>query len=187
MSFPTTRWRRAGRIGTRALAWTAAGAGALIAAGLLFVWLAPSYHAYVITGQSMEPAVSAGDVVIVGPPGGVLTAPLAPGEVITYQADGGGLVTHRVVAVDGERLVTKGDAVGQNDPQTVAASQVSGVVMARIPKVGLIARFLWSRHGLPLLVLVPACAGLFVVLMALGRTLLERRRTRPVPVDPTSR
>jgi signal peptidase I len=155
------------------------GALALCVAGLLFLLVSPSYHAFVITGESMQPTAKLGDVVIVGPPGGLFGHSLAAGEIVTYRL-GSELVTHRIVSMDAEGLITRGDAVGHNDAQVVKTSQVKGVVLARLPKLGLIPRFLASRHSLPLLALIPACVCLFVVLCALAhhvrRGIAARRR-----------
>jgi signal peptidase I len=143
-----SRWQRAGRASARVSVWAFFAAGLAVLAATLFLCLSPSYHAYVVTGESMSPAIAKGDVVVVGPTGGLLTHRISPGTVVTFRT-GGGLVTHRVVAIEGGRLVTKGDAVGRNDPWTIARSDVTGVILGRIPKVGLIPQLLWSAYGLP--------------------------------------
>jgi signal peptidase I len=176
----TRRAKRAGGAGGTVFLGVLVGVLALCVSGLLFLLVSPSYHAFVITGESMQPKIDLGDVVIVGPPGGLFGHSLATGEIVTYRL-GGQLVTHRIVSVDAEGLTTRGDAVGVNDARPVKVSQVEGVVLARLPKLGLIPRFLTSRHSLPLLALIPACVCLFVVLCALAqnvrRRILSRRRT----------
>ena len=156
------RWRHiGGALVTTLLSVVVAGL-ALAVCATLFLFVSPGYHAYVVLGKSMQPAVNLGDVVIVGPPGGFLSRSLAPGDVVPFQSTGG-LVTHRIVSIDGQNLVTRGDAVGHNDPQAVALSQVKGVVIARLPQAGIIPRLLRSGHSYPLLALIPACICLLLV------------------------
>ena len=162
MARRTRRWRNfSDALITTLLSIVVAGL-ALAVCGVLFLFASPSYHAYAILGKSMQPAVNLGDVVIVGPPGGFLSHSLAPGDVVTFQSPAG-LVTHRIVSIDGQNLVTRGDAVGHNDPQAVALSQVKGVVIARLPQAGIIPRLLRSGHSYPLLALIPACICLLLV------------------------
>jgi signal peptidase I len=189
----SSRWRRVRGVCATVFLGALVAALALCFVALLFLFISPSYHAYVITGGSMTPAVNLGDVVIVGPPGGLFGHPLAPGRVVTFQA-GDGLVTHRIVSMAGGELTTRGDAVGENDTQALAVSAVKGVVLARLPKLGLVPRFLRSRHSLPLLVLIPACICLFVVLVSLGNSVRHRvglwrrvRRHEPAPAESGSR
>ncbi len=155
--------------------------GIVILAGVVFLNISSTYHAYVVTGHSMEPAISKGDVVIVGPYSGLFSRPLAPGAIISFQSSLG-LVTHRVAAVNGQQLTTRGDAVGHDDPWTVSTDDVAGVVLARIPKVGLVPELLWAAHGLPVIILAFVCVGLAIAVFSPGR--LDGRRSghesRPV-------
>jgi len=63
----------------------------------------------------MEPAFNVGDVIIAGPLG---SDDIKPGVIVTY-AMGKTLITHRVLSVDGNTLITKGDA---NKPPTLTPS-----------------------------------------------------------------
>jgi|WetSurMetagenome_2_1015567.scaffolds.fasta_scaffold35276_3 signal peptidase I len=182
MSTSQTTWRQTGRILGRVFVCGLFVLGVVLLVAILFFRLSPSYHAYVVTGDSMSPAVAKGDLVIVGPSGGTLTHPLSPGSVVTFRV-GGGLVTHRVVAIEGGRLITRGDAVGSNDPWTVDRSDVTGVMMARIPKVGMVPQLLWSAYGLPVFFLIILCGGLLIWLRSPGKPPRTRvRRSAHMPV-----
>lgn len=120
-------------------------------------------HSYVVLSDSMKPTFSAGSVVLVNE---VPAAEISEGDVITYEASGGGAgmanvdrVTHRVVEVvneDGERAFrTKGDANEEPDAQLVRSSSVIGVVIFSIPYIGYVTQFANSSNGLLLLVIVP--------------------------------
>lgn len=114
-------------------------------------------HSYVVTSGSMEPAMSPGDVVVVG---SVPAADVRAGDVITFRDRRSALTTHRVVGVetsDGERRFrTKGDANEDPDPAPVPAESVVGEVRFTIPYVGHFVLFMNSRAGLLGLVIVPA-------------------------------
>jgi signal peptidase I len=88
-----------------------------------------------VVGTSMEPNLSAGDLIVVRP--GTYRA----GEIVAYRA-GGRLVVHRVVGVDHGRLVLRGDANGTVDPLRPTPAQVLGEVRLRVPRLGAAFGFL---------------------------------------------
>jgi len=126
---------------------------ALVVAGFAFLYFSPGYDIRVVGSESMKPAINMGDMVITGPPGGEVEA----GTIVTYQR-GEELVTHRVLSVEGDTLVTKGDAVEDPDPWAVTLSDVSGVYLFRIPYVGYLANFIGTKLGWFLVIILPATA-----------------------------
>ena len=76
-------------------------------------------------GDSMTPFLWDGDVALVSP---TEKKEVGLGEVICYEAPGGRLFLHRVIARDGDRLVTKGDALAFTE--VVDRAQVLGKVVA---------------------------------------------------------
>lgn len=54
------------------------------------------------------------------------------GDIITFSADYGGIhysrITHRIVAIDGETITTKGDHNPANDPFTITREQIRNKV-----------------------------------------------------------
>jgi signal peptidase len=109
----------------------------------------------VLTG-SMSPVMNPGDVVVTLP---VSTRTPVVGDIVTYNAqrfDGSDVapVTHRIVAIDETgRFITKGDANPDPDVQNPSVDDVAGVVVAVVPKLGVVLQ--------PLVLL-----GLLVVLVA---------------------
>lgn len=98
-----------------------------------------------IGADSMEPAIRAGDVVLIDRLG---RADLASGDVITYQDPvwPDELVTHRIVELlDGERYRTKGDASAVEDSTPIPRADVLGVGRLLVPLVGL--PFVWLRQA----------------------------------------
>ena len=129
---------------------------------------------FVVLSGSMEPAIAAGDVVVVEsvPPGAI-----AVDDVITYsRSDEAATVTHRVIDIDdagGERVFyTKGDANEDADQRPVPASALVGAVVLTIPYIGYVIQFVGTRAGFALLVVLPFGA----LLVTEGVGLLRRRR-----------
>jgi signal peptidase len=102
----------------------------------------------IVTGGSMEPAISLGSVAIVEP---VDPGTLQPGDIVSMKAPGAvAVVTHRIVRIvdraDGAWLETRGDANVAADPVLVPSSAVIGRVQAAIPFAGRVMQLL-SRPG----------------------------------------
>jgi signal peptidase I len=166
---PSERYGRSrARACLSVLLWLATTFIALSAMVLAFLTISPSYHAYLVTSESMKPAVNMGDLVIVGPPNGFLSSGISPGTIVTYRA-GSELITHRVQSVEDGLLVTRGDAVDQADSGRVSMSQVVGVVMTRIPKVGYLFALVRGKVALFLVAMV----SLWVALAFVFSKLLE--------------
>ncbi len=82
-------------------------------------------RSFVYHGSSMLPGFRPGHLLYVRPTARALNV----GDVIVFpKAEGAGFVVHRVVAVKGEGLVTRGDNNSQNDGALVAWEQVVGRV-----------------------------------------------------------
>jgi signal peptidase I len=117
----------------------------------------------VLTG-SMEPAISAGDIILTTPP-----TRLAPkqGDVVAYVAkrfDGSpvGVFSHRIIGGDANSgFIVKGDANPSPDVQRPKVPDIEGVVVYVIPFLGLL---LSPRT---LLVLIPLIIGFWLISDAL--------------------
>lgn len=148
------------RLAARAATWLALG----LAGGLLLAVALPfAFHArpYTVLSGSMEPAISAGDLVVVQ-----RIAPLDAriGDVVGFAdpARDGRTTTHRVAGVrrDGDELefVTKGDANNATETWRVATDGELGRVGYRIPAVGHVAVWVGRPLGFLLLVALPLAA-----------------------------
>lgn len=114
-------------------------------------------HSYVVLSGSMEPAISPGDVVIVG---AVNPTDVAVDDVITfYRTENGIPTTHRVVEVlsgdGGLAFRTMGDANEDPDGAPVPAGNVVGRVMFTIPLIGYVIEAGKTPFGFAALVVVP--------------------------------
>ncbi len=101
---------------------------------------------YMISSGSMTPTIPVGAAVVVEP-----HAPITVGDVVSVRLSGTTVYTHRVtriVAQDGETWYeTKGDANREPDIALVPASAVVGRVVAAIPVVGYLLRFMSLPSG----------------------------------------
>lgn len=95
----------------------------------------------IVISGSMEPAISAGDLLIIRE-----QSEYNVNDVITYQW-GNSLCTHRIVAMEGNTIVTQGDANNAVD-EPIDASLVEGKVVFRIPGFGNFILFLKTPMGL---------------------------------------
>ena len=128
---------------------------AVIVAGLGFIYFSPDYNMYLVTSESMKPAINMGDMIVNGPPNGPLNGEVRPGMIVTYER-GKDLVTHRVLSVDGDTLVTKGDAVKDPDQRPVTMSEVSGIYLLKIPYAGYLSNLMRTRVGWFAVIIIPA-------------------------------
>ncbi len=126
--------------------------------------LAPSvfgYSQFIIATGSMEPEISAGDMIIVKK-----TGDYEVGDVITFFMDGSAIsTTHRIIEIRVENgktiYITKGDANNAPDPG-VPAENVVGEVVATLSGVGLFFEWVKTTQGIVCVVLL---AGIIVALI----------------------
>ena len=109
--------------------------------------------AVVLTG-SMEPALSANDLIIVK-----RASEYDIGDVVVYSTQGTPVV-HRIIEIDKESgiLTTKGDANNTAD-SAISVSKVKGRVVFRVPGIGVIPRFVRTVPGM-----IMTLVALFVLL-----------------------
>lgn len=133
---------------------TTSGVALLIGVGILLpaaTFAAPMVgrQLLAVRGESMEPAIPLGSLVLVSE-----RAPdeLRVGDIITWRAENGVFVTHRLIRiaeVEGEVFVqTKGDANEDTDPAAVPVSAVVGAVDGWLPVAGYLTTMLATPTGL---------------------------------------
>jgi signal peptidase I len=93
--------------------------------------IGPATYVVVARGQSMQPKFHVGDLVVVRAGG-----PYRTGEVVAFHSDLNRVVLHRIIAVHGDRLQTRGDNNNFVDPFEPPVSAVIGKLWWSVPKVG---------------------------------------------------
>lgn len=94
----------------------------------------------VVLSGSMEPELSVGDLIIV-----VKADDYAVGDVIVFQS-GQSAVVHRIVSIDGEDVVTQGDANNAAD-EPINVKSIKGRVKTSIPGVGYVVSMVKTPIG----------------------------------------
>ena len=89
------------------------------------------YTFYEIATGSMEPTLNVKDFIIVKE-----SDKYSVGDIITYK-ENNSYITHRIIKINGDTLVTKGDANNSED-KIISKSEVIGKVVKIIPKGGVI-------------------------------------------------
>ena len=146
----------------------------LVIAGFTFIYFSPDYNAYMVRSESMTPAINMGDMVVTGPPDNPFGRSISPGSIVTYNHEGE-LVTHRLLEINGEELVTKGDAVEDTDPWQVTVNDVQGVYLFRLPLLGYMSNFVRTRTGWLVAVLTPAVVAVYFIFREIRKELAKRK------------
>lgn len=133
------------------------------AAVLAAVFFATGGRMYVVRSGSMAPVINAGDLAFVAPANSLWGATPKMGSIITYRLSTI-VVTHRVVAVNAEGYITKGDANEDPDGIPVERSQVMGRYLFKLPGAGYVNNYIRTRTGWLLCIIIPSAAlmGLIV-------------------------
>ena len=105
----------------------------------------------VLTG-SMEPELSANDVIFVKK-----ADDYSVGDVVVYST-GGSLTVHRIIFIEGDEVITKGDANDAED-KPINRSTIIGRVAWSVPYVGAVVRVLKTLPGTLLILVI---AGYFI-------------------------
>ena len=91
--------------------------------------------AAVVLSGSMEPSLGIDDLIIVKAQDDYLVD-----DVVVYQS-GNSLIVHRIISIDGETVITQGDANNTPD-EAIDAGLISGKVVGSVQNVGWVVRLL---------------------------------------------
>lgn len=106
------------------------------------------YGAAVVLSGSMEPEMSRGDLIVVKQ-----TDSFSERDVVVFQ-DKGSLVVHRIITIDGDAVITKGDANNVADTP-ITVEDIKGTVVCTVPFVGTLIGYIKTPVG-TIVVLVAA-------------------------------
>lgn len=100
----------------------------------------------VVVSGSMQPAIEVGDLLILRE-----QKEYRVDDIITFRWNNS-LVTHRIIAIDGDRVVTKGDSNNVTD-EPIEMSQIEGKVILCISGAGKLIFFLKTPLGILLMII----------------------------------
>jgi len=103
---------------------------------ILIIYLT-GFRFYIVLTDSMHPSIPRYSLVITRP--AYLGSPV-PGDIIVYRIriSREYLVIHRVIGIEGNRYITKGDNRPYRDPWTPGYEDIEGVSILAIPYLGAI-------------------------------------------------
>lgn len=123
-------------------------------------------NAMVMSG-SMEPTIPIGSMIIIHKHDSY-----APDDIITYD-ENSTLVTHRLISIDGDTAITKGDANNAQD-SPIQTSQIRGEVTAVLPNAGKV--LLWMQS--PLRIFIILLLGITVQFLLGGFSKRKQKKTK---------
>ena len=147
----------------------------LISVGVMgFCYFSEDYDTYIVLSDSMQPTINSGDLVLIGSPNHPFVDEIKPETIVTYRHNEG-LVTHRVVSITGDALVTKGDAMEGPDPWPVSRFyDVKGSYITHVPYVGKLGAFIKTKMGWFITIILPA---LFLLVLIFKEIIKEAFRS----------
>ncbi|MBM4463575.1 MAG: signal peptidase I [Chloroflexi bacterium] len=164
----------------RILIWVVCGFLGLMVLLLALIYFLPGWDLYTVKSNSMKPAFAAHDMIITRP----VPSQVKPGNVIAFR-QGGKLITHRVVSVNGDSIITKGDANASPDPQPISRSQIKGVYFLKIPYLGHLTSFMGTKTGWFLLILLPAAVVVGLLVRGIIKEAMKDDKSNKKPVPPS--
>ncbi|MCG3419878.1 signal peptidase I [Oceanobacillus jordanicus] len=130
------------------------------------------YQLMNVLSDSMDPIFHAGDMVVLSDD----VDSVKVGDIITFEQEGGTLVTHRIISeqmtAQGTVYETKGDANNVTDEGFVKGEDIHGAYSFHIPMAGSVAMFLKSPSGLVVLGAIPL---LYVSIVLMRKLYVQRR------------
>ena len=125
------------------------------------------YRMYVIVSPSMEPEIKVGDMIIAKEYDG---QELSVGDIVTYLGRegemAGKVITHKIVEIDGEHIVTKGVANTLEDP-AITHDDLLAVMVYKTVVLSFVYRVISSPAGFICLVLLPLIAMIVTEIVTL--------------------
>ena len=138
-----------------------------VAAVLIILYICKIRFFVVMTG-SMAPTIPTGSICVVNQ--NIPFSEITTGDVISFSIDEKMLVTHRVVKIETDGIVTRGDANNTDDLSFVTESCYKGKTICSIPKIGFLVTFFKTKGGFFLIILI------FISFLLPGLNLKEKEQ-----------
>lgn len=123
------------------------------------------YTFFEVATGSMANTINIGDIVVVK-----VNEAFKENDIIVYKEENS-FITHRVIKIDGQDLITRGDANNSED-KPIKSDQILGKVIYVIPKIGIWRKVLASPEILGMIIIFIILLG--VVLMLTSKTEKEK-------------
>lgn len=116
------------------------------------------YTAFEVVTGSMSNTINVGDVVLVE-----ITKDVAENDIIVYESEDG-IITHRLISINDDNLITKGDANNKED-EPIKNEQVIGKVIKIMTGITIWRKVLFTPEVIILIIISITLIG---VIMSLG-------------------
>lgn len=116
------------------------------------------YTVFEVTTGSMAKTLNIYDVILVK-----ITKDINTKDIITFKNEDNELITHRIMEIDGDKLVTKGDANNAED-KTITKDAVIGKVISVYPRLGI-----WAKVFTDSKVLISVFITLILIGLAISK------------------
>ena len=124
------------------------------------------FRIYRVASGSMEPYLKIGDFIIIKKQNKYDT-----GDIVTYDVNHEYVVTHRIVLLNGNEIITKGDANNTND-KPIVEQQIIGKVIFKIRSINYI-RYLLTKPLIWILILI---IGIIIIILFSSNKEVKRIR-----------
>lgn len=114
------------------------------------------YTFFEVATGSMANTINIGDIVVVK-----VNEQFTENDIIVYKEENS-FITHRVIKIDGENLITRGDANNSED-KPIKANQILGKVKYVIPKIGIWRKVLASPEILGMIIVFIILLGIMMM------------------------
>ena len=123
------------------------------------------YTFFEVATGSMANTINIGDIVVVK-----VNETFKENDISVYKEENS-FITHRVIKIDGQDLITRGDANNSED-KPIKSDQILGKVIYVVPKIGIWRKVLASPEILGMIIIFIILLG--VVLMLTSKTEKEK-------------
>lgn len=135
------------------------------------------YQMYFIRTGSMEPYLEPGDVIISKKYDGRELVSGENGDVVTYRGSIGNraeLITHRVIEVDGDEIITQGDANNVAD-SPITKNEIEAVMVHKTVVIDKIYKVISTTWGFWLLIFMPIAILIISEIVSLAKELKKEK------------
>ena len=135
------------------------------------------YQMYFIRTGSMEPYLEPGDVIISKKYDGRELVSGENGDVVTYRGSIGNraeLITHRVLEVDGDEIITQGDANNIAD-SPITKNEIEAVMVYKTVVIDKIYKVISTTWGFWLLIFMPIAILIISEIVSLAKELKKEK------------
>ena len=122
------------------------------------------YTVFEVSTGSMAKTINVYDVILVK-----ITKDVNENDIVTYKNEDE-LITHRIMEINGDKIITKGDANNTEDRE-ITKDAIIGKVISVYPRVGI-----WAKVFSEPNVLICVCITLILIGIAISKDKIQNRK-----------